>query len=355
MRRECGCRGPSRESGRRCASTGSHRRSEPSRRRRPHDRDGIGKPRPGGPAPARSSPRRPEIELDTRREDTRRRLSRRDPALSGDAEAILDLIYQEYVLRRDRGENPVPDEFFARFPDHAGSLLLQFGVDAAMTPTTCIPRTSKLGRTTMPTSPSRPSTATRSSHMLGRGGMGIVYKARDPKLGRIVAIKMIAEGRHATPDQLDRFRAEAHAVARLHHPNIIAIHAIGEHDDRPYLSLEFAEGGSLASGWPRSPWPRDEAAELVETLARAVHAAHQAGVVHRDLKPAQRPPDGRRNPQGQRLRPGQAPRRRLGAYGLPASRSARRATWPPSRPRAIRNRSARPPTSTHWERSSTRR
>jgi hypothetical protein len=121
---------------------------------------------------------------------------------------------------------------------------------------------------------------------LGRGGMGVVYKARDQELGRVVAIKTIAEGQHATPEQRDRFRAEAHAVARLHHPNIIAIHAIGAHANRPYLSLEFAEGGSLGQRLAEKPMAPREAAALVETLARAVHAAHQAGVVHRDLKPS---------------------------------------------------------------------
>ncbi len=120
----------------------------------------------------------------------------------------------------------------------------------------------------------------------GRGGMGVVYKARDRNLGRIVAIKTMAEGRHATPDQRERFQAEAHAIARLRHSNIIAIHAIGDHDHRPYLSLEFAEGGSLAHRLAEKPMAPREAAELIETLARAVHAAHQAGVVHRDLKPS---------------------------------------------------------------------
>jgi eukaryotic-like serine/threonine-protein kinase len=121
---------------------------------------------------------------------------------------------------------------------------------------------------------------------IGRGGMGIVYKARDRKLGRVVAIKTIAEGEYATSDQRERFRAEAQAVARLSHPNIIAIHAIGEHDKRPYLSLEFVEGGSLDHRLAEKPMASREAADLVETLARAVHAAHQAGVVHRDLKPS---------------------------------------------------------------------
>ena len=121
---------------------------------------------------------------------------------------------------------------------------------------------------------------------IGRGGMGVVYQARDVKLGRIVAIKTIAAGQQATPEQRDRFRAEAHAVARLHHPNIIAIHAIDEHEKRLYLSLEFAEGGSLDQRLAEKPMAPREAAALIETLARAVHAAHQAGVVHRDLKPS---------------------------------------------------------------------
>ena len=123
--------------------------------------------------------------------------------------------------------------------------------------------------------------------MLGRGGMGVVYKARDVRLGRIVAIKTIAEAQHATPEQLGRFLAEAEVVARLQHSNIIQIHAIGEQEGRPYFSLEYAEGvqpGSrrLAQG----PMAAGPAARLLETLALAVHAAHRGGVVHRDLKPS---------------------------------------------------------------------
>jgi serine/threonine protein kinase/tetratricopeptide (TPR) repeat protein len=121
---------------------------------------------------------------------------------------------------------------------------------------------------------------------LGRGGMGVVYRARDQKLNRIVALKTIAEGQYASPDRRARFRAEAQAIARLRHPNIIAIHAIGEHQKRPYLSLEFAEGGSLAQQLANGPMVPLRAAHLAETLARAVHAAHQAGVIHRDLKPS---------------------------------------------------------------------
>jgi len=121
---------------------------------------------------------------------------------------------------------------------------------------------------------------------LGRGGMGVVYKARHTRLGRPVALKMILSGSHASAQQQARFLAEARAVARFQHPHIVQIHEIGEHDGRPYFSLELVEGGSLAERLKQSPLPDTEAARLMEVLARAVHHAHGRGVVHRDLKPA---------------------------------------------------------------------
>jgi serine/threonine-protein kinase len=121
--------------------------------------------------------------------------------------------------------------------------------------------------------------------LLGSGGMGVVYKARDARLKRLVALKMMT-GPHVRPQELARFRGEAEAVARLQHPNVVQIHEVGEHDGRPYLVLEYVAGGSLADRLGGKPQPADEAARLVRTLALAVHAAHQHGVVHRDLKPA---------------------------------------------------------------------
>ena len=121
---------------------------------------------------------------------------------------------------------------------------------------------------------------------LGRGGMGVVYKARQSKLNRLVALKMILAGEYAGEREVARFRTEAEAVARLQHPNIVQIFEVGEHDGHPYFSLEFVDGGSLAQKLDGTPLPPQQAARLVETLARAMHAAHQAGVVHRDLKPA---------------------------------------------------------------------
>lgn len=121
---------------------------------------------------------------------------------------------------------------------------------------------------------------------LGRGGMGVVYEARQIRLQRLVALKMIIGGGHAGPQALERFRVEAEAIARLQHPHIVQIHEIGEHEGLPYFSLEFCAGGSLDAKLKVNPLPARQAAELLEKLARAVVTAHQKGILHRDLKPA---------------------------------------------------------------------
>ena len=119
---------------------------------------------------------------------------------------------------------------------------------------------------------------------LGQGGMGVVYLARQVQLDRLVALKMIRSS-HADREELIRFRTEAEAVARLHHPNIVQIHEIGEHDGEPFFSLEFCPGGTLDRYLDSQPLPPRRAAQLVQTLASAVQHAHDHGVVHRDLKP----------------------------------------------------------------------
>jgi hypothetical protein len=116
--------------------------------------------------------------------------------------------------------------------------------------------------------------------------MGIVYKARHVPLNRLVALKMILGGDQVGGEELQRFLREARAVARLQHPNVVQIYEVGEHGGQPYLSLEFVEGESLDRKLAGGAQPVPAASELVETLARAMHAAHQRGVVHRDLKPA---------------------------------------------------------------------
>jgi YD repeat-containing protein len=122
--------------------------------------------------------------------------------------------------------------------------------------------------------------------LIGRGGMGVVYRARQSGTGRLVALKVLTAGPHASPTDLTRFRVEAEAAARLDHPHIVRLYAVGEHNDLPFMALEYMDRGSLASALANSPLPARYAAELVELLARAVQAAHEQGIVHRDLKPA---------------------------------------------------------------------
>ena len=122
--------------------------------------------------------------------------------------------------------------------------------------------------------------------ILGRGGMGVVYKARQVKANRLVALKMILLGAQASGLVLERFRSEAEAVARLQHPRIVQIFEVGDHAGLPFFSLEFVDGGTLANKLHGKPLAPREAAQLVEALAQGIQAAHQAGVVHRDLKPA---------------------------------------------------------------------
>jgi tetratricopeptide (TPR) repeat protein len=120
---------------------------------------------------------------------------------------------------------------------------------------------------------------------LGRGGAGVVYKARQVTLDRLVALKVLAIGPYAGAAERLRFQREAEAVARLRHPNIVQIHEVGESNGNPYLALEYLSGGNLAAKLAGQPQPPRQAAELLQTLARVIHFAHQQHILHRDLKP----------------------------------------------------------------------
>jgi serine/threonine-protein kinase len=122
--------------------------------------------------------------------------------------------------------------------------------------------------------------------VLGRGGMGAVYKGRQVAVNRFVALKVVLAGAHATPEAQLRFLHEAEAAARVHHPNVVQVYEVGTWGGQPFLALEYMAGGTLARKLAGTPVSPREAAGLVETLARAVHAAHASGVIHRDLKPA---------------------------------------------------------------------
>ncbi len=137
-----------------------------------------------------------------------------------------------------------------------------------------------------PAAPAPPSSEYEILGVLGRGGMGVVYKARQSRLNRLVALKMILTGSHASDEEMDRFRSEAQAAAGLQHPNIVQIYEFGERDGKPFMSLEYVEGGNLLQKLDGKSWDGRAAAHLLETLALAMHHAHEQGVLHRDLKPA---------------------------------------------------------------------
>ena len=120
---------------------------------------------------------------------------------------------------------------------------------------------------------------------IGRGGQGVVYRARQKSLNRTVALELTGLGQWATEAHLKRFRLEAEAAARLDHPSIVPIHEVGERDGHCYFSMNFVEGGQLDEVIGREPLPIRRAVELIAKLARAVHYAHEHGILHRDIKP----------------------------------------------------------------------
>jgi serine/threonine protein kinase len=207
---------------------------------------------------------------------------------SGDEQPLLlrELLSLELGLRRRAGANPAASEYVRRYPEQEAIVLQVFRKLASASPTDGdLPLDTQSGDS--PSAASRP--VIPGYEILSDpepGGMGIIYKARQVKLNRIVALKMILAGGHAGVEELARFRIEAEAAARLNHPNIVQIFEHNTHDGLPYFSMEFMEGGNLAAKLGGRGWPAMQAAELVEPLARAMHYAHEQKVIHRDLKPA---------------------------------------------------------------------
>jgi serine/threonine protein kinase len=204
----------------------------------------------------------------------------RYPELADDRDIVLELIVAEHGFRRRREPGLTLSDLLLRFPQYHAELSGQLA------------RATSDGRDVSPRSQNQPPeelpevAGYEVLELLGRGGMGVVYKARQLGLGRTVALKMVLSGFQAGPKDLARFRAEAAALGRLQHPNIVQIYDVGETSGRPYFVFEFVAGGSLAQYLQGTPQAVQPAAQLVETLARAVHAAHAQGVIHRDLKPA---------------------------------------------------------------------
>jgi tetratricopeptide (TPR) repeat protein/tRNA A-37 threonylcarbamoyl transferase component Bud32 len=212
----------------------------------------------------------------------------------------LELILDEYRVRTRWGDHPTHDSYRERYPTFAEDLAGALSrIDAELAAEPNRPSPSTHHDRDVHSTPHPSGFAVRPDQtalpdipgyeilgVLGRGGMGVVYKARQKSLNRMVAIKMIIAGFHAGEAERSRFRKEAETIAALKHANIVEVHDFSEHQDVPFLVLEYVEGGSLARRLDGNPISATEAGHITLTLARAVHNAHRHGVVHRDIKPA---------------------------------------------------------------------
>ncbi len=203
------------------------------------------------------------------------------------AEGGFDVMYSEFAVRTELGEAPGEDDYARRFPLYAARLRRQLAVDRALDLTSGGASGVASFEGTLERSTSLPTVdGFRIERELGRGGMGVVYQARQDLLDRTVALKMVLAGARAPKETVVRFLAEAEAIARVRHPNVVQVYAVGEQSGSVFFAMEHVGGGNLAQRLGGMPVAARDAAKLVEGLARGVHEAHRLGVVHRDLKPS---------------------------------------------------------------------
>jgi tetratricopeptide (TPR) repeat protein len=257
------------------------------------------------------------------------------PCLREDPEALFELVYNEVLIREELGERPDPRDYAASFPELAERLRLQLEVHQALS-------TEHPSGADWPPPPEAPSPCVprvpgyQVLGEIGRGGMGVVYRARQFKPSRLVALKMILDGRFASERDLLRFANEAEIVAALEHPNIVPVLEVGQHEGLHYFSMPLLTGGSLAAAQPRPAGDPRAVARLVAEVAAAVHHAHERGILHRDLKPANILLDDEGRPHvtdfglGKRLRDGQGLTEPGALMGSPGYMAPEQATGDPA-------------------------
>jgi formylglycine-generating enzyme required for sulfatase activity/serine/threonine protein kinase len=222
----------------------------------------------------------------------------RNPALRDDPAAIVDLVYHEFLLRRELGESPAPADFIERFPEQSETLERQFAVEEVMGPDG--DETEFYDRDP-PESPNEPAWRGRGDLLrpahaneryriikrLGQGGMAVVYLARDTALDRLVALKIPHAEFERHREGIERFLREARVVAAFDHPSFCRIHDVGQINGRHFIAMAYVEGRSLATLIePGRPFEEERAVALVLRLALAMAEAHHRGIIHRDLKPS---------------------------------------------------------------------
>jgi WD40 repeat protein len=211
---------------------------------------------------------------------------------SSPREQRLNEVLAAWYEQREAGAEPDRAALLAAHPDLADELASFFAArdDFERTAEGLLPQRESAAVATCPSPVSAPAGLDVAGHELleeiGRGGMGVVYRARQVTLERVVALKMVRAGGLASPEDIQRFRAEAAVVASLDHPHLVPVYEVGEHDGLPWYSMKLIHGDNLAQRLQAGPLEPRRAAELLATVARAVHHAHRRGVLHRDLKPA---------------------------------------------------------------------
>lgn len=215
------------------------------------------------------------------------------PTETQDRDEALAALLAELSDQARQGHEPDVSAAVARHP-HLSAELRELWAAAQFADAFARPRSRPPAPPTLPATVVLPGSPTLPRQFgeyelleeLGRGGMGVVYKARQPKLDRTVALKMILRGEHATTQDQQRFSIEAQAAGRLQHPNIVQIYEAGEVDGQPYFSMQWVEGQTLGALMSSGPMRPREAARIMAAVSQAVHHAHERGVLHRDIKPS---------------------------------------------------------------------